>query len=161
MSDDGDDAKRREVEERLGLLAIFHYVVGGMACFFGLIPIIHLVIGIAVLSGAFEAQGGESVPAILGLVFVIIGGGAVLLAQGLGIAIIVSGRRIAARRMRTFSLVMGGIMCVFMPFGTVLGAFTLLLLSNEDYRRVYDEAAADDRRRPGAARRALRAEEMD
>ena len=40
--------------EHLRLLSIFHYVVAGLAALFALIPVFHLVFGIAMVSGALE-----------------------------------------------------------------------------------------------------------
>ena len=57
-------------EEHLRLLSIFHYVVGGLTALFACIPIIHLVVGLAILFGAFP--GNDVPPAILGLFMVVI-----------------------------------------------------------------------------------------
>ena len=37
--------------EHLKMLALFHYIVGGLAALFACFPIIHLVLGIAMLTG--------------------------------------------------------------------------------------------------------------
>jgi len=44
-------------EQHLDLLSIFHYVVGSLTAFFSCFPLIHVIMGIFMLSGAFE--GGE------------------------------------------------------------------------------------------------------
>ena len=53
-------------EEHLRLLSIFHYVVGGIAGFFACFPVIHLIMGIAMLPGTF----GNGPPPVFGLLFV-------------------------------------------------------------------------------------------
>ena len=46
--------------EQLKLLSIFHYVLGGLTAVFSLLPIIHLILGIAVVAGAFPGEGVDA-----------------------------------------------------------------------------------------------------
>jgi len=41
-----------------------------------------------------------------------------------------------------FCVVMAGIACMFMPFGTVLGVFTLVVLTKPVVRELFDGAPA-------------------
>lgn len=50
----------------------------------------------------------------------------------------ISGRLLAKRRKRMFSFVMAALLCMFMPFGTVLGIFTIMVLSRESVQRLYE-----------------------
>jgi hypothetical protein len=36
-----------------------------------------------------------------------------------------------------FCLVMGGVECLFMPFGTVLGVFTIIVLMREPVKQLF------------------------
>jgi hypothetical protein len=36
-----------------------------------------------------------------------------------------------------FCLVMGGVECLFMPFGTVLGVFTIIVLMQEPVKQLF------------------------
>jgi hypothetical protein len=125
-------------EDHLRLLSIFHYVVGGLAALFSLFPAIYIVMGLVFIFGAgeFEEEGGPP-PEFMGWFFVAIG--AVMMAIGLGIAgcIIGAGRCIARRRRHLFCLVIAGIECLFMPFGTVLGVFTLIVLLRESVKEMF------------------------
>ena len=58
-------------EEHLRLLSVFHYVVGGLAGLFACFPLIHLIMGVAMLTGSFE-NDGEGPPAFVGLMFLLI-----------------------------------------------------------------------------------------
>ena len=49
----------RQDEEHLRLLSIFHYVVAGLAGLFALFPPIHLLVGLALLTGALGADTDE------------------------------------------------------------------------------------------------------
>jgi hypothetical protein len=53
-----------------------------------------------------------------------------------------SGRFIQRRVNRTFSIVVSGFLCLFFPFGTILGIFTLIVLTRESVIRLYAEAKA-------------------
>jgi hypothetical protein len=50
------------------------------------------------------------------------------------------GRYLRLRRKRMFSFVMACILCMFMPFGTVLGIITIVMLSRDSVRRLYGDA---------------------
>jgi hypothetical protein len=55
---------------------------------------------------------------------------------------VISGRFIQRRVNRTFSIVVSGFLCLFFPFGTILGIFTLIVLTRESVIRLYAEAKA-------------------
>ena len=118
--------------QHLDLLGIFHYVVAGLGALFSLFPVIHLVIGLAMVTGHMNdlhAKPGEPDPALVGWFFVAFAG--VVIACGLTVSALLAyaGRCLRQRRRYTFCLVMAAISCAFMPFGTVLGIFTLIVLT--------------------------------
>ncbi|MHC4060618.1 MAG: hypothetical protein ACYSUC_05245 [Planctomycetota bacterium] len=123
----------------LKLLSIFHYVVGGIAAFFACFPIIHLIIGIGMLAGGFEqASSNGHFPAFLfGLMFVLIPGFIMLCGWALAICLIIAGRQLAERKHYTFCLVTACISCIFMPFGTVLGVFTIIVLMRPSVKELF------------------------
>ena len=121
-------------EEHLKLLSIFHYVAGGLTGFFACFPVIHLIIGIAMLAGAF---GGEGPPAVFGLFFVMIALTFIAGGWTLTICMIVSGRRLARRTNYKFCFVIACISCLFMPYGTVLGVFTIIVLVRPTVKELF------------------------
>lgn len=128
-------------EENLNLLAIFHYVVGALGFFLACFPLIHLAIGIAMIaSPGVATRHNEPAPALVGYFFVGFAAVFILLGWTAAICTIISGRMIAKRKSRMFSFVMGAILCMFMPFGTVLGVFTLILLNKESVKSLYAQA---------------------
>lgn len=121
--------------QHLQLLSIFHYVAAGLGALFSLFPIFHLAVGIAMLTGQFD--NAEPPPAALGWVFVIVP--AIFIIGGLALAICVAG---AGRRLRihtgyTYCLVIAGIECIFMPVGTALGVFTIIVLMRPSVRELF------------------------
>lgn len=116
-------------QEHLRLLAIFHYVCAGLAALFSCIPIIHLVLGLVMLlrPEAF-GRGADQPPAVVGVIFVVIGATIIICGWTFAALLAWAGRCLARRRHYTFCLVMAAVACLFVPFGTVLGVFTILVL---------------------------------
>ena len=53
-----------QVAEHLRLLSIFHYIVAAIGALVSMFPVLHLAIGIAIVSGAFDdAEKGNPPPA--------------------------------------------------------------------------------------------------
>ena len=127
-------------EEHLKLIAIFHYVVGGLAALFACLPLIHLTIGLVMVFGGFP--GNQAPPAFVGWLFIILGGGFFLVGQSLAICVIIAGRFLAQRKRYLFVFVVACCECLFMPFGTVLGVFTIVLLSRESVKATFGTAVA-------------------
>ena len=127
-------------EEHLRLLSIFHYVVAGLSALFACIPLIHLTLGVFMVFApeAFHDRGGGGPPAFIGWFFIIFAALFILLGWTFAALIFATGRFLAKRKHHMFCLVMGGIECLFMPFGTVLGIFTIILLIQEPVKQLFD-----------------------
>ncbi len=115
--------------EHLRLLSIFHYVVGGLAALFACFPCIHLAVGIALVSGAFPTGPHNAPPPEwVGWLFIAIGTSLILMFGSIAIAILIAGKYLARRRRYMYCFVVAAIECLFTPFGTVLGVFTIIVL---------------------------------
>ena len=121
--------------EHLKLLAIFHYVVAGMTALFACIPFIHFFMGLALATGALGDTDPESRPIGIGLM--VIAGLFILAGWTLAVLIAYAGRSLQTRRRYTYCLVMAGVECIFMPFGTVLGVFTIIVLSRDSVKEIF------------------------
>jgi hypothetical protein len=134
------------MQENLRILAIFHYVVGGLHALLSSFGLIHVCMGLFLLlsPASFTSPDVQmsGPPQWIGLIFMMVGGGIVLTGWTLGFFTILSGRYIALRKKRMFSLVMGCINCILFPFGTVLGVFTIILLTRDDVKAMYGEPPA-------------------
>jgi hypothetical protein len=127
----------------LKLLSIFHYVFGAMVALFAFIPIIYVVMGML----AFYIPGplhfeSESMPAFIGLLFIIFGAGLIILGWAFSACSIIAGRYLARQRYYLFCVVMAAIECICIPFGTVLGVFTIIVLSRPSVRELFEQNAA-------------------
>jgi hypothetical protein len=154
------DAVRAVTRERLRLLSLGYYISGAIGALFVSILLFHFIF-LLILSFVPESawnnphgrqqtvsqnepgsppetkkQNGPA-PVIIfrvmaGIVGVIILGG-----WTLGGLTIYAGRCLARREKKTFVLVMAGVNCIWIPYGTLLGVGTFLALSTPDAKEEY------------------------
>lgn len=124
-----------EDEKNLDLLAIFHYIVGGLTALFSCLFLLHVAVGIAMLCGAFD--GKDAPPKFLAWFFIIFPAVFIVFGWTLAAFVVVAGRKLKRRVSRTFCLVIAGIECILMPFGTVLGVFTIMLLMKDSVKEMF------------------------
>jgi hypothetical protein len=129
-------------KEHLQLLAIFHYVVAGLGALFCFFPLLYSVLGGLLLPTTNHpgASNQEPPPAVLGWVFIVLGTIFFLAGVTMAICILISGRSLALRKRYSFAFVMACIECLFIPFGTILGVFTIVVLSRESARDLFSRA---------------------
>lgn len=139
--------------DHLRMLAIGHYVVAGIGALFACFPIFHVVLGIMMATNPDFMQGpkaGPPMPPFIGYVFAGVGILCILTGWVAAILTVISGRSLAKRRRRIFTFVWAGVLCMFTPFGTVLGIFTFIVLSRESVQRLYLAEANSPAQRNGA-----------
>jgi hypothetical protein len=133
--------QRKADDYHLKLLAIFHFVMAGLA----VVGIGFLFLHFAMMNTFMtdpeiwkNQKGGGPPPAIFFAMFkwfyVIFG---FLFLMG-GIANVLSGWFIWIRKFRVYSIIIAGINCIHIPFGTLLGVFTLVVLLRDTVREAYD-----------------------
>lgn len=125
-------------EEHLRLLTIFHYVVAALTALFACIPCIHVGIGVFMLVRP-EAFKPRPPPEFVAWIFITIAGLIILAGWTLAVLFLLAGRNLSRRRRYLFCQVVAGIGCIFMPFGTVLGVFTLLVLARPSVRALFQQ----------------------
>jgi hypothetical protein len=132
--------QRKIDANHLNLLSIFHFVGAGLA----LLGILFLLAHFALFHAFFAnpkmwADQKQEPPtaeffAIFKWFYLL--GGIWFLASG--VLNVVSGLCIRVRKHRTFSLVVAGINCIHMPFGTILGVFTIIILLRDSVQELYE-----------------------
>ena len=125
--------------EHLRLLAIFHYVVAGFAALVSFFPLLYSIVGVFLLYAARHPGPGnqEPPPAFLGWIFIVLGALFFLAGVTMAICILIAGRCFSRRKAYSFALVVACIECLFIPFGTILGVFTIVALSRESVRSLF------------------------
>jgi hypothetical protein len=127
-------------KEHLRLLAIFHYIVAGLAALFSFFPLLYTTIGavfIFVARHGTAKPGEELPPEFLGWIFVGLGSFLFLLGITMAICILIAGRCLSRFKCYSFALVMACVECLFIPFGTILGVFTIIVLSRESVKALF------------------------
>jgi hypothetical protein len=140
--------QRKIDKDHLNLLAIFHFVAAGLALLGILFLVAHYFMMHAVFSDpnifANQKQPMPMAPAQMFAIFKWF-----YLAMGVwfvtsAILNLISGLCLRARKSRTFSLVVAAINCLHLPLGTVLGIFTIVVLSRQSVQELY--SAGDDQK---------------
>ena len=128
-------------EEQLNLLAIFHYVVAALGGLFSLFPLIHVGLGLMFIFAPEKFDKGTPPPAFIGWIFVAFASLFIVLGLTFATLTFFAGRSLAKRKRYTFCLVMAGLECMFVPFGTVLGVFTIIVLLRESVKLLFGQLA--------------------
>ena len=158
MPPTAEEEARIIARERLGILAIAHYVYGG----FGLLSLCLMATWFLFIFGMLasipqsewnkNSASASSAPSISlsssptptpppktedgpppKIVFLLFGGifGIILIGTGLVSALTVyAGRCLQKRKHRIFVYVVSGINCMFIPYGTLLGVFTIIVMGS-------------------------------
>jgi hypothetical protein len=133
--------------EQLNLLAIFHCVVAGLAVLFSFFPLLYTTIGAIFIFAARHgtAKPGEDLPPeFLGWIFAVLGSLLFVAGIAMAICILIAGRSLALRKRYSFAMVMACIECIFVPFGTILGVFTIIVLSRESVKGLFSTAGVQE-----------------
>jgi hypothetical protein len=126
--------------EHLRLLSTFHYIVAGLAAFFSFFPLLYTMIGAIFIFAARHGTlkpGEEPPPEFIGWIFAAVGLLLFLLGIGMAICILIAGRALAKRTRYWYAFVIAGVECLFIRFGTILGVFTIIVLSRESTKKLF------------------------
>jgi hypothetical protein len=81
---------------------------------------------------------GEAPPAFFGWFLIAFAACFMIVGWTFATLVIMTGRFLARRKYYTFCFVIAAVECLFMPFGTVLAVFTLVVLLRESVKRMFD-----------------------
>jgi hypothetical protein len=129
--------------QQLRWLAAGHYVVALLVALAACLPLIHVTLGLLILSGQWEPSGGtQPVPALVGWLFTLLPGMAAVAGWSLAGALFLAGRAIARRRRWTFCVVVDVVTAaVCMPLGTLAGVLAVVVLLRPQVKRAFGVAA--------------------
>lgn len=135
---DAQNQERRDIEQ-IKVLAIFHFVFASLALVGTAFLAVHYVMMHTVFANPEMWKSQHEAPPPKAFFdafiwfYVFMG---VFLVIGL-ILNALSGFFLLRKRNRLFSIIIAGLDCLQIPFGTVLGVFTLILLSRDSVRHLY------------------------
>lgn len=134
------DRQRKDDTERLQVLAILHFVIAALAfCGIGFLFLHYMILHSVFSNPRFLKAQPDTLPlpmnffAFFVWIYVVIG---VFIAIG-GVLNALSGLFLLQRKNRVFSMVVAILNCFQIPFGTILGIFTIITLSDDSTRRLY------------------------
>jgi hypothetical protein len=128
--------------QHLRYLTIAHYIGAAMTALFACFPLIYLSAGLTFLLNLPTTEGSDPFPVqLFGVMFALIGGMAVLW-WAFAALIFVAGRSLAARKRYTFCFVIAALCCASFPLGTVLGVFTILVLTRPTVKAMFQRQTA-------------------
>jgi hypothetical protein len=131
--------------EHLRLLSIYHYVVAGVSAICSFFPLLYTAVGFVFVALSHHPPANptqEVPPAALGWVFVGLGLFLFLLGAVFALVLVLAGRSLSLRKHYWFAFVVACIECIFVPFGTILGVFTIIVLSRESVKALFSSAQA-------------------
>ena len=121
--------KKIEIEDSLRLLSIFHYILGVMTALCAFFPIIYLVMGVFMIVTPVEfLQSNPEKTQFLGWLFVCLSSFLMLLGISIAVTQLLTARFISKRTNFHFCFFVSAFECLFIPFGTILGVFSILVL---------------------------------
>jgi hypothetical protein len=129
--------------EHLKLLSIFHFVFGGLALAgIGFLFVHYFIMHTAFSNPDMWKSQPKAMPpkAFLDAFIWFCPFMGLMLLIGL-VRNVLSGLFRCQKTNRLFSLIVAGLNCVQIPFGTALGVFTILVLSRDSVRQLYSERA--------------------
>jgi hypothetical protein len=138
---------RSQDEEHLNILAILHYVYGGLVALGGCFPLIYVGLGAFVVSESMKPRNpGNAPPPEMGYFFIVFGLLFSLFLWAVAGLVITSGRYLSRRRNWMFCLIIAALECVNMPLGTILGVFTIIVLVRPSVKELFQGRLVPDAR---------------
>jgi hypothetical protein len=128
-------------EDQIGLLPILYWVSAGMSMFVSLYFLIYVALGTAFVFIP-STPSASAPPAAIGWLFVTIGLVGFAILMGLGVLKLMAGFWIRKRTHRVAVMVVAAISCLEVPYGTLTGVFTFLVLSRASVAARFDVAKA-------------------
>lgn len=126
--------------EHLKLLSIFHYIMGGLVALGSCILLIHFTLGVLLATGAIEANDPNA--KAVGILLILVALTFIALGWTYAILLILAGRKLGRHTSRTFCFVVAGISCICIPWGTILGVFTMVVLVRDSVAALFAETDA-------------------
>lgn len=140
---ENQDEKQKIIDnEHLKLLTLFHYISGGLTLALtlfigGYFFLIFAIIASAGLEQEFDSSINSEFPEVFLTIFVTIMVIILIFVLAFGVAQIVSGRLIEQRKMRWFSFTIAIINLLSLPYGTILGVLTIIVLDKQSIKEKY------------------------
>jgi ABC-type multidrug transport system permease subunit len=126
----------------LDLLAIFHFILAGLNLLLATLLIVPIIIAAAILQGRLDLEWFcgplPPIPELVGWLVLVIFSLLVVLGWVLGILMIFCGLYLQKRSHYNFCFVVSALECLLVPYGTILGAVTIIFLLKNSVKEIFD-----------------------
>jgi hypothetical protein len=137
-----DEARQAIVDhEHLRLLSIAYLVSAGLNALYALLGILYACMGVfmrALMARAPVKPEQGPPPEFMVWFFVFFGFAIFSIMVGVGALKFITYRRLKQRRSRVFCMVVAGLSCVGVPYGTLLGVFTFIVLGRPSVAKLFE-----------------------
>ncbi|MGI8469347.1 MAG: hypothetical protein ACR2N3_12930 [Pyrinomonadaceae bacterium] len=140
-----DFAAQSNDEKHLNQLSLGFKIYAGVNALFSCFPIIHLVLGIMMVTGGMNDGKNPPTPPFFGWFFIIFALVFMTFGWTLSVCNFYAGRFLKQRRNHTFCFVMSCVNCAFMPLGTILGIFGIIVLIRDSVKNLFSEKSKAER----------------
>jgi hypothetical protein len=128
-------------EEQLRLLSLGYLISAVISGLFSLLGLLYAVLGVimgSMLSSSVIENASEAPPVFVGWIFAAFGGLFFLIAASLAVAKYLTASYLKKHKSRTFCLVVAGISCLSIPYGTLLGISTFVVMNRPSVSRLFE-----------------------
>jgi ABC-type branched-subunit amino acid transport system permease subunit len=125
-------------QEHLALLKLGFYIMAGLAGFCSLFSLIYIAMGGFFVLGFARSAGSSADPRFVGLLILCVGVGILLLGVAITLLTYFAGRSLGERRHRIFCMVVAALLCLSVPFGTVLGVSAIIVLNRRSVEGLFE-----------------------
>jgi hypothetical protein len=144
-----DEMSRQSIinDEHLKVLSICYMVSAGVSAFFSLFGLFYMAMGALMATAISQipnsaGNGNQPPPAFIGWFFGGIGFAMFVLMIIIGLLKLRAAFCIKQRRSRTFCMVVAALCCLGIPYGTLLGVFTFIVLGRGSVMSQFDNPRA-------------------
>jgi hypothetical protein len=135
-----DDARQQILDEdNLRLLRIGYFISAGLTAFGSLLVLMYVLFLSLIFAQVSKIPGDVAFPVSIGRLIAAFGILFVLLGIGIAVLQFLTGQQLKKRKSRIFCMVIAGITCLSIPWGTVLGVCTFLVLLRPTVERSFKE----------------------
>jgi hypothetical protein len=131
-------------QEHLKLLSIGYIISGVLTAFGAVIGLMYAFVGVGVgtILHTVHPANGQPPPAFIGWIFSAIG---ISIFWGLGVVAAVkfyTAKFLKQRKHRVFCMIVAAFTCLGLPYGTILGIFSFMVLARTSVIRTFDQIPA-------------------
>ncbi|MCC6125197.1 MAG: hypothetical protein IT426_09565 [Pirellulales bacterium] len=131
--------------EHLRLLSIFHYILSGLMAIMSCLPILQLAMGIRFLNDMepfnvpdIHMSSDDKFFSVFHFMMIFIPSLMIVLGWTYAFCLFLAGKFLQRHAHLAFCFTVAAVSCLFVPMGTVLGVFTIVVLSRSSVKRLFN-----------------------